>query len=335
MPNLPAHRPVPVMSTSNPLPVRSPLDMLRLDYPGHAITQRAIWGKQFYIAAARQPRVQPVYAQAATIDRLREKLQRVVLHEINTSRPSIPRVYDFLLGGKDNFAADRIQAETLLDIYPRSAELARESRNFQQRAITYTAQAGITGFIDLGCGLPTAPSTHETARAVQPAAQVAYIDNDAMVLSHARSLLAGDGGVTVLDGDLACPEEIFCDWRLRQAIDLTRPMCVVLTAMLHFFDADAAQRIVAEITDAIAPGSYLIVSVVQADGDLAERGTAGYQPARLHHHGPDALAGFLAGLDLIAPGITQGRAWRAPSFIPNETGAHIWAAVAQKAGTTL
>lgn len=136
---------------------------------------------------------------------------------------------------------------------------------------------------------------------------------------------------TVLDGDLACPREIFWDWRLRHAIDLERPVCVILTAMLHFFSPAIARHIVAEITGNVAPGSYLIVSVVHAEGDLAERGTAEYQPARLYHHGPRALARILAGLDILEPGITQGRQWQARSFIPNQTGAHIWAAVARKA----
>jgi hypothetical protein len=198
----------------NPLPVRSPLDLLQLDFPHHRVIQQAIGGKLFYLAEATAAYVQPRFAQAETTERLRTKLSTPA-KEFNPAEPSIPRVWDVLLGGKDNFDADRKQARKLLSVFPRAAELARESREFQRRAVTYVAQAGIRQFLDLGCGLPTAPSTHETAQRSQPGSVVIYADNDELVMSHARNLLAPASGVLAVAGDLAHPDEILYDWRIR------------------------------------------------------------------------------------------------------------------------
>jgi hypothetical protein len=158
--------------TNNPLPVRSPLDVLRADFPDYQITMQTICGKLFYLAEANRPHIQPRFAQAPATERLRAKLQAPIRPFISAAEPNIPRVYDYLLGGKDNFAADRDQAAKLLKMFPRAAELARESRQFQRRAVTYAAGRGIRQFIDLGCGLPTGPNTHETARDIQPGATV-------------------------------------------------------------------------------------------------------------------------------------------------------------------
>src|SRR6266700_6795081 len=126
-----------------------------------------------------------------------------IVADFDPSTPSIARVYDYLLDGKDNFAADREVAERLLDVAPLAAEVTRENRQFMARAVTWVAGQGISQFIDLGCGLPTVPNTHKTARAVTAGARVAYVDNDAVVLTHLRALAAkGDPGVTVVDGDV-------------------------------------------------------------------------------------------------------------------------------------
>ena len=141
--------------TGNPLPVRSPLQVLALQFPQYRIWMRGIGGRPFYLAEAIVPHVQPRFAQAETLERLWAKLATPV-RPFNASQPSIPRVWDVLLGGKDNFAADRDQAAKLLAVFPRAAELARESRQFQARAVSHVAGAGIRQFLDLGCGLPTA-----------------------------------------------------------------------------------------------------------------------------------------------------------------------------------
>ena len=171
------------------LPIRSALETLQLEFPEYRISQRVISDRLFYVADAADPSVQPVFAQAETVDRLRAKL-RIPEVDISAEVPSIARVYDFLLGGKNNFGADRKQADKVLEVYPHAAELAVQARQFQARAVTHAAQQGIGQFLDIGCGLPTAPNTHQTAQVIAPDARVVYADNDAQVLSHARNLLA-------------------------------------------------------------------------------------------------------------------------------------------------
>jgi hypothetical protein len=320
--------------SNNPLPVRSPLDVLRLDFPEYQITMRAIGGKLFYLAEADRPHVQPRFVQAETTGRLRSKLRAPIRPFVPASEPSIPRVYDYLLGGKDNFAADRHQAVKLLKVFPRAAELARESRQFQRRAVAYAAQAGIRQFIDLGCGLPTVPSTHETARDIQPDATVVYVDNDEQVLTHSQNILARTEGVLSAAGDLGHPDEIVYDWRIRQAVDFYQPMCLVMTMTLHFCDAATARRIAAQFIGGIPVGSYVIVSAGQLEGDAGDQFTAEYRAGRLHHHGEDDVASFMDGLELAGPGVTEARRWRAP-VVSLEGGrrGHIWAGVGQKTGT--
>ena len=316
----------------NPLPVREPLDLLQLEFPQYRISMQTIWDKLFYIAEAHQPEVQPRLAQAETAERLRAKLQ-VPLRPFTTAEPSIARVWDFLLGGKDNFAADRDQAAKLLSVYPRAAELARESRQFQARALTYVASRGIRQFVDLGCGLPTAPNTHETAQAVQSDAAVIYVDNDEQVLTHAQNILAKAEGVHTIAGDLSYPEEILYDWRIRQHLDFYLPICLVLAMTLHFFDAETARTLVGHYVAGLPYGSYFIVSVGQLEGEIGTEFSREYSAGRIFHHDQQKVASFLCGLEVVQPGLTEGRAWRTPALIrDNGRRGHIWAAVGRKAG---
>ena len=262
--------------TDSPLPVRTALDLLRLEYPHHRIDRQAIGGKLFYLAQATGPRVRPQFAQAETPDRLRARLS-VPVKEFNASEPSIPRVWDVLLGGKDNFAADREQATRLLTVFPRAAELARESRQFQRRAVGYVAQAGVRQFLDIGCGLPTSPATHQVAQEALPGAVVVYADNDEQVMTHARALLAGTPGVLAIAEDLTDPEQILYDWQIRQVLDLTQPVAVVLAMTLHFFDPATAQAITGQLAAGLPPGSYLIISVGQLEAETGQQFTGQYQ----------------------------------------------------------
>jgi hypothetical protein len=318
------------MSSRNPLPVRTALEMLRLDFPSHRITMQAIGDKMFYLAEAAGAHVQPRFAQAETTERLRAKLSTPV-REFTTAKPSIPRVWDTLLGGKDNFAADRDQAAKLLKVFPRAGELARESREFQRRAVTFVAHAGVRQFLDIGCGLPTSPSTHEVAQENQPGAVVVYADNDELVMSHAHNLLARAPGVLAVAGDLTHPDEILYDWRVRQVLSFCQPVCVVVAMTLHFFDVATASAITRKLIAGVPPGSYLIVSAGQLDGDLGQQFSGQYDAGQLHHHTRDDLAVFLPGLEVIEPGITEARAWRPPVAVtaPGRRG-HIWAAVGRK-----
>ena len=319
------------MSTT-PLPVRTALEMLQLDFPHYRITMHAIGGRMFYLAEATGPHVQPRFAQAGTTGRLRAKLTTPV-REFTVTEPSIPRVWDVLLGGKDNFAADREQARKLLAVFPRAAGLARESREFQRRAVAYVAGTGVRQFLDIGCGLPTSPATHEVAQDTQPGAVTVYADNDELVMSHAQNILARTPGVVAMPGDITHPDEIVYDWRVRQVINFYEPVCLVVAMTLHFFAAATAQGITGRLIDGIPPGSCLIVSVGHLDGEISQQFSAEYDPGDLYYHTREDVAGFLAGLDLIEPGVTEARAWRPPVPVIGHTGrGHIWAAVGRKPG---
>src|SRR3984957_6921639 len=156
--------------------------------------------------------------------------------------PSIARVYDYLLNGKDHFAADREVAERLLAIAPLTAEVTRENRQFLARAVTWAANRGVSQFIDLGCGMPTVPNTHETAQAITTGARVGYVDNDAVVLSHLRALAAqGNPSVTVVDGDVRETDAILS--AVAAGIDLSAPACLLMGFLLHFFTPGAARDV--------------------------------------------------------------------------------------------
>ena len=227
------------------------------------------------------------------------------------STPSIARVYDYLLGGKDNFAADREVAEKLMAVAPLAAEVTRDNRKFLARAVTWAASQGIRQFIDLGCGMPTAPSTHETARAVIPDARVVYLDNDAVVLSHLRALTAkGDPGLTVVDGDVRETAAILD--AVASGTDLSEPACLMMGYLLHFFSPGAARDLVARYAAALAPGSYVVLSVGRGDSDAADKGFGSYSAgaARVYNHSVAEFAGFFGDLKLVPPGVVDARAWR-------------------------
>jgi O-methyltransferase involved in polyketide biosynthesis len=231
--------------------------------------------------------------------------------DFDPATPSIARVYDYLLNGKDNFAADREVAERLMAVAPLTVEVTRENRQFLARAVTWAANQGISQFIDLGCGMPTAPNTHETARAITPGARVAYVDNDAVVLAHLRALVAkGNPGVTVVDGDVREADVIL--GAVAAGIDLAAPSCLLMGFLLHFFAPDAARDLVARYVAALAPGSYVVLSAGRADGETAKEGFGTYSSgaAQVYNHSVPEFAGFFGSLELVPPGVVDAREWR-------------------------
>ena len=234
-----------------------------------------------------------------------------VVADFDPTVPSIARVYDYLLEGKDNFAADREVAEKLLAVAPSSAEVMRENRKFLSRAATWAAQNGIRQFIDLGCGMPTTPNTHQSAQAVAADAQVAYIDIDAVVLTHLRALAAqGNPGVTVVDGD-AREIAVILD-AIGDAIDLKQPACLLMGALLHFFPPDAARDLVAGYVSALAPGSYVVLSVGRTDDNDTAQGFGTYSSsgaARAYNHSVAEFTSFFGSLTLVPPGVADAREW--------------------------
>ena len=213
----------------------------------------------------------------------------------DSGTPNMARVYDYWLGGKDHFAADREEAERLLKIYPPLRAMVRENRAFVTQAVTWAARQGIGQFIDLGAGLPASPAVHQTARTVLPSARVAYVDNDPVVPSHARALLTTDDGVTAVAADLRDPAAVLADPELRAVIDLREPVCVILAAVLHFLDADAARAVTAGYARLIAPGSCMVISVACYDETLGKRLSAEYTAATWHSVQLAALMDQLTG----------------------------------------
>ncbi len=254
----------------------------------------------------------------------------------DASTPNIARVYHYWLGGKDNYAADRAEAERLIAVYPRLPFLARQSRLFLATAVRWLAGQGIEQFLDLGCGLPTGQNTHQIAQTVHPDCRVVYADADPVVVSHAQAILSGPG-VTAIHADLTDPAAILADLRKRHLVNLAEPTAVILAMVLHFFDAATAKDIVTTLARAVTPGSYIVLSAGSGDEQTADALAREYQAGTLYNHSAAQIAGFLQDLELIPPGVTDAMAWmpgspRQPP--PAQTGGHILAAVARKPEAT-
>jgi O-methyltransferase involved in polyketide biosynthesis len=233
------------------------------------------------------------------------------------TKPNIARVWDYWLGGKDNFAADRELAETMLAVHPPSAQMARENRQFLGRAVSYVAGRGIRQFIDVGAGLPTALNTHDIAQRVDPRARVAYVDNDPIVISHARGLLAKSPEVIAVPGDMRDPGRILADAGLTDLIDLAEPACVIFSAVLHFADAGTARDIAGAFARAMAPGSYMIISVGSGNRSEEETFTTAYTAAKVRIHPREEILSFFDGLELVPPGVIAVRGWQGDAPAPD------------------
>jgi hypothetical protein len=228
---------------------------------------------------------------------------------LDVTKPNIARVWDYWLGGKDNFAADRELAKKMLEVHPVSAQMALDNREFLGRAVGYVAAAGVRQFIDVGAGLPTALNTHDIAQGVDVDARVAYVDNDEMVISHARSLLATSARVVAIPGDMLSPELILADERLTGLIDLAEPVCVILSGVLHFTDAGTARRVAAYFGQAVVSGCYVIISCGSGNPAEGETFTSAYSAARVYIHSQDEIVSFFDGLRLVPPGVVPVSCW--------------------------
>ncbi len=226
----------------------------------------------------------------------------------DASRPSIARIYDYWLGGKDNFAADREEAERVLAVYPPLARMVRENRLFLSRSVSWLASEGIRQFLDIGSGLPTAQNTHEVAQAVDPGCRVVYVDSDPVVLSHANALLRGNG-VAIVAGDLRGPKEIIESAAVRELIRPDEPTAVVLALVMHFIDPDTARRVTRQLIDRLASGSYLVICTGSADEDVGEEMRREYTASSTWNHPMGAIRSFFDGTELVPPGITDAGDW--------------------------
>jgi SAM-dependent methyltransferase len=245
--------------------------------------------------------------------------------DIDTTRPNVARIYDYLLGGKDNFSADREAARQLLEASPDMAGIVRDNRSFLGRVVRYLAgEAGIGQFIDLGGGLPTQTNVHEMAQSVAPDVRVVYVDNDPVVWSHGQALLAHGARVAMVHADLRDPAAVLGHPELRALIDLDRPVALMCVAVLHFVpDTDEPHRIVAEYRDRLAPGSYLAISHgdtgrTEDDAQVVGGVTSVYQraSAQLHVRSLAEIQRFFDGFEMIEPGVTWINKWRPDPGVP-------------------
>ncbi len=258
--------------------------------------------------------------------------------EINTGVAHPARVYDYWLGGKDNFPADQQAAEQASAALPTIAANARANRAFLRRVVRFlTREMGVRQFLDVGTGIPTSPNVHEVAQALAPASRVVYVDNDPIVLVHARALLTSSpqGATAYIDADLRDPEQIL--ETARQTLDFDQPVAVVLLTILQLLrDADDPYGIVARLLAAVPSGSYLAVSHPAKDIQAAATAAAAERLNRLMPGGLTLrtyaeVARFLDGLDLVEPGVVQPHQWRPdPSEKQPGHDVTIWCGVARK-----
>jgi len=236
---------------------------------------------------------------------------------IDASTPNVARIYDYLLGGKDNFRADREAARRLLEAIPDAGAIARDNRSFLARVVRYlVTEGGIRQFLDLGCGLPTQANVHQLAQGVVPGVCVVYADNDPMVASHGEALLASGDQVAMVLSDLRQPTAILADPEVSGLLDLSQQVAVLCTSTLHFI-ADEAEpaTILAAYRDRLASGSYLAIShAVQAEELAKERreaeGVYRQASSQLHVRLDADVLGFFDGFELIEPGLTWIAEWR-------------------------
>jgi hypothetical protein len=241
-------------------------------------------------------------------------------------------MYDYYLGGKNHFAADREVAEKLLASVPSGRTGARENRAFLGRAVRYlTAEAGVRQFLHIGTGLPTTNNVHEVAQAAAPSARVVYVDNDPLVLAHARALLASspEGRTAYTQADLRDPTVILNDAVTRDVLDFSQPVALMLVAVLHFMpDEFKPAAAIATLLDALPSGSYLVASHLTAEHDPegSAAGMRAYQaagvPIQLRDSAEFAALAF-TGLELVPPGVVLVSEWRPTGMGPRPTAAEV------------
>jgi S-adenosyl methyltransferase len=264
--------------------------------------------------------------------------------DLQTDRPHPARVYDYLLGGKDNYAADRAAAQAGLQANPNSRIPPRENRAFLRRAVRYLAgDAGISQFLDIGTGIPTSPNVHEVAQEVNPAARIVYVDNDPIVLAHARALLTSHpaGKTAYLDSDLRDVDKIIKSPELRDTLDLSQPVALLLIAIMHFVpDHDDPYGVASRLLATLPSGSYLALSHLTGDFDPAawEGVAAVYRRSGviLQVRSHAAVERFFSGLDMIEPGVVSLPRWRPDPVdvgqggVPSDTAVSVYGGVARK-----
>ncbi|MFF7941629.1 SAM-dependent methyltransferase [Nocardia gamkensis] len=243
---------------------------------------------------------------------------------LESDRPHPARMYDYFLGGTNNYDADRSAAKEILGVWPTIQVAARVNRAFMQRSTQFLASAGIRQFLDIGTGIPTEPNLHQIAQNLAPDARVVYVDNDPIVLAQSHALMAShpDGATAYLHADATDPDSVLRSPQLRDTIDLSQPVGLSLIALLHFIDGDATQ-LVSTYLDAFAPGSYVVICQVTGDYDPAQvaivreiyraRGISARERNR------EEFTALFHDLELVDPGIVPPHRWRPNGITPPES----------------
>ncbi|KAB2592477.1 SAM-dependent methyltransferase [Streptomyces arboris] len=237
---------------------------------------------------------------------------------IDISVPSVSRMYDFYLGGSHNFEVDREAARKAMEFLPGLPKIMQANRAFMRRAVRYAVEAGIDQFLDIGSGIPTFGNVHEVAQAADPRAKVAYVDHDPVAVAHSQAVLEGNDHAVVAAADLRRPKEILAAPEVAGLLDLNRPVALLLVAVLHFIeDADDPRAAVAELREALAPGSLLILTHASYEGIPLSReeadGTVGvYRNIRnpLIMRTREEIGAFFEGYEMVEPGLVSMPEWR-------------------------
>jgi SAM-dependent methyltransferase len=242
---------------------------------------------------------------------------------LDPSRASASRIYDYLLGGSQNFKVDREVAEQMLQLVPEAAEAALANRSFLRRAVRALIDAGIRQFLDIGSGIPTLGNVHEIAHRHAPNSRVVYVDNDPVAVAHSAHILGADKRYVAIQGDLRDPAEILGNPRVQDLIDLSAPLGILLVAVLHFVpDEDDPMSAVGRLRDAAAPGSHLVISHAGWPADITPqvaeaRQTYERTPTPMVVRTQAQIGAFFEGFRLVEPGLVTVARWRPePGTVP-------------------
>ncbi|KOU22137.1 hypothetical protein ADK52_22520 [Streptomyces sp. WM6372] len=237
---------------------------------------------------------------------------------IDISVPSVSRIYDYYLGGSHNFEVDRQAARRAMEFLPGLPKIMQANRAFMRRAVRYAVAQGVTQFLDIGSGIPTFGNVHEIAQAASPEARVVYVDHDPVAVAHSRAVLAGEERTGIVAADLRKPQDVLAAPEVSQLLDLERPVALLLVAVLHFLeDSDDPYAAVAELRDALAPGSLLVLTHASYEGiPLSQEVAAGtvgvYRDIRnpLVMRSREQIGRFFDGFELVEPGVVSMPLWQ-------------------------
>ena len=258
-----------------------------------------------------------------------------VPNDVDVSAPNPARVYDYLLGGANNFEVDRGLAKRLIEMVPDVAFMVIENRSFLRRAVSFLAKAGIDQFLDLGSGIPTVGNTHEVAQQVNPASRVLYVDQEAVAVAHSDLLLADNPQADILRADVRRPSDVLGDPKTTAMLDFSRPVAILMFAVVHFMDADDdPAKVIKTYRDATVPGSYLALSHITAEGRpdmidaVAEYSTKATMDGNLRDR--DEILGFFEGYELVEPGLVFTPQWRGELDVCEPWRSAVYAGVGKK-----